>query len=66
MPPRLLPHERLNPHCPPSPSPAHIADRVDRRDHTEGGPHERAGRRRRPPCALAAASPGSRAGSSAG
>ena len=65
MPPRLLPHERRNPHCPPSPSPAHRADRVDRRDHTEGGPHER-GRRRRPPCALAAASPGSRARSSAG
>ena len=65
MPPRLLPHERRNPHCPPSPSPAHRADRVDRRDHTEGGPHER-GRRRRPPRALAAASPGSRARSSAG
>eukprot|EP00966_Prymnesium_polylepis_P271620 6275443-Prymnesium_polylepis.1 len=43
MPPRLLPHphERRNPHCPPSPSPAYRADRVDRRDHTEGGPHER-------------------------
>eukprot|EP00966_Prymnesium_polylepis_P207647 4809838-Prymnesium_polylepis.1 len=34
MPPRLLPHERRNPHCPPSPSPAHRADRVNRRDHT--------------------------------
>eukprot|EP00966_Prymnesium_polylepis_P233673 5404778-Prymnesium_polylepis.1 len=33
------------PHCPPYPSPAHRADRhvrrVDRRGHTEGGPHER-------------------------
>eukprot|EP00966_Prymnesium_polylepis_P276723 6393364-Prymnesium_polylepis.1 len=65
MPPRLPPHERRIPHCPPSPSSAHRADRVDRSDHSEGGPHAR-GQRRRPPRALAAASPGNRARSSAG
>eukprot|EP00966_Prymnesium_polylepis_P317232 7329127-Prymnesium_polylepis.1 len=53
---RLNPHERRIPNCPPSPSPAHRADRADRRAQTEGGPHAR-GQRRRPPRALTAASP---------
>eukprot|EP00966_Prymnesium_polylepis_P023813 548791-Prymnesium_polylepis.1 len=52
MPPRLAPHERRIPHRLPSTSPAHRADRVDRRGHNEDGSHER-GRRRPPPRALA-------------
>eukprot|EP00966_Prymnesium_polylepis_P129852 3002918-Prymnesium_polylepis.1 len=59
MPPRLLPHERRILHCPPSPTPAHRAARAARRDHSEGGTHER-GQRRRPPRALVAAPPGRR------
>jgi len=43
----------------PSESPAHRADRADRRANNTGGPHAR-GQRRRRPRALAAASPGSR------
>eukprot|EP00966_Prymnesium_polylepis_P027479 635274-Prymnesium_polylepis.1 len=62
VPPRLArPPRAPNPALPalPKSSPSRAA-RAARRDHNEGGPHER-GRRRRPPRALAAVSPGSRA-----
>eukprot|EP00966_Prymnesium_polylepis_P174868 4046956-Prymnesium_polylepis.1 len=57
---RLPHHERRIPHCPPSPTPAHRADRADRRAHKKGGPHKR-GWLHRSSRALVAVPPGSRA-----